>query len=131
MSPTEKQGIFGKISATIIGPKREWYAYKRRVKALPAPYAEAVEGIQRYVFHFGAINGAGAMSLFDDVINLFEQAAADGTPVRAIVGEDPVEFVDALIRNYDNEDGYVAREKNRLRAAMDKAVEDEARGDHE
>lgn len=126
MSPTEKQSLFGKISATIIGPKREWYAYKRRVKALPAPYAGAVAGIERYLFHFGAVNGPSAMALFDDVITLFEQAAADGTPVRTIVGEDPVEFVDTLIRAYDPEDGYVAREQNRLRAAMDKASDDGA-----
>jgi DNA-binding ferritin-like protein (Dps family) len=129
MSPSEKQSVFGKISATIIGPKREWYAYKRRVKALPAPYRTAVDGVEHYLFHFGAIDGPAAMSLFDDVIELFEQAAADDTPIRDLVGTDPVEFVEALIRNYDQTEGYVARQQNRLRAAMDKAATDQAGGE--
>jgi DNA-binding ferritin-like protein (Dps family) len=79
----------------------------------------AVEGVQRYIFHFGGTNDPTA--LFNDVIDLFERAAADGSPIRDIVGEDPVEFVDALIRNYQDE-GYVAREQNRLRSAIDRAA---------
>jgi DNA-binding ferritin-like protein (Dps family) len=61
-----------------------------------------------------------AASLFEDVADLFEQAAADGTPIREIVGDDPVEFVDALIRNYDR-GGYVAREQERLVRAIELA----------
>ncbi|SHN28073.1 MULTISPECIES: DUF1048 domain-containing protein [Streptomyces] len=30
----------------------------------------------------------------------FEQAAVDGTPIREIVGQDPVEFVEAFVQNY-------------------------------
>ena len=35
----------------------------------------------------------------------FEQRAADGTPVRAIVGDDPVEFVETFVRNYSGARG--------------------------
>ena len=38
--------------------------------------------------------------MFDDLADLFEQSAASDTPVREIVGEDPVEFVEAFLRNY-------------------------------
>jgi DNA-binding ferritin-like protein (Dps family) len=38
-----------------------------------------------------------AASLLEDVADLFERAAADRTPIREIVGEDPVEFVEALV----------------------------------
>lgn len=107
------------LAAKIIGPKKEWREYKRRVKALPSPYVDAVAAIQRYVFHCGGTNDPSA--LLNDIIDLFERAAADGTPLRDIVGEDPVEFADALIRNYQDE-GYVAREQNRLRSAIDKAT---------
>ena len=62
------------------------------------------------------------MSLFEDVADLFERAAADGTPIREIVGDDPVEFVEALIQNYDK--GGIARERARL-VAIDRAVADE------
>ena len=40
------------------------------------------------------------MSKFEDLADLFEQAAADGTPIREIVGKDPVEFVEAFAENY-------------------------------
>ena len=76
--------------------------------------------------HFGGVNDADSItSLFGDVIDIFERAAADGTPIRDIVGEDPVEFADALIRNYQ-QTGYVAKEQARLTGAIDKAVEEQA-----
>ena len=115
------------LSAKIIGPKKEWRAYKARVKALPKPYMEALAGVERYVMHFGGISDAGqAQSLFNDVIDIFERAAADNTPIRDIVGEDPVEFADALIRNYQ-QTGYVAKEQGRLRDSITKAVEEQGK----
>lgn len=113
------------LAAKVIGPKKEWRAYKARVKRLPAPYMEAVAAIERYLMHFGAMDTASATGLTQDLIDLFEQAAADGTPIRAIVGEDPVEFAEALIRNYDK-GGYVAREQNRLRRSIDEAAKEQS-----
>ena len=110
------------LAAKIIGPKKEWRAYKARVKALPAPYAEAVASVERYVMHFGGVNDAtSAQSLFNDVIDIFERAAADNTPIRDVVGDDPVEFADALIRNYQ-QTGYVAKEQQRLRDSISRAA---------
>ena len=63
--------------------------------------------------YFGAVDGDSATAILEDLVDLFERAAADGTPMRDIVGDDPVEFADALIANYDK-GGYVAREKRRL-----------------
>ena len=124
MAKDEEQGW---IASKIIGPKKEWRAYKARVKALPKPYMEAVAGVERYVMHFGGISDAEqAQSLFNDVIDIFEQAAADNTPIRDIVGEDPVEFADALIRNYQ-QTGYVAKEQGRLRDSITKAVEEQGK----
>ncbi|MBK6764378.1 MAG: DUF1048 domain-containing protein [Micrococcales bacterium] len=107
----------------VVGDKRRWREYKSRVAALPANYREAVEGIQRYLMYFGALDGDSANSLFEDVADLFERAAADGTPIREIVGEDPVEFVDALIRNY-RRGGYIEREQQRLIRTIDEAAGD-------
>ena len=59
--------------------------------------------------------------------HLFEQAAADGTPVREIVGEDPVEFVEAFVQNY-SEGGYVpTRGRKRLTDAIARAEEERPR----
>ncbi|HZM77490.1 MAG TPA: DUF1048 domain-containing protein [Candidatus Limnocylindrales bacterium] len=109
MSDTEKGGFFSKV----IGPKKRWRAYKARVRQLPDNYRTAVDAIERYLMHFGPMDANSAESLFEDIADLFERAAADGTPIREIVGEDPVEFVEALIGNYEK-GGYVARERNRL-----------------
>jgi DNA-binding ferritin-like protein (Dps family) len=70
------------------------------------------------------LDADSAASLFEDVADLFEQAAADGTPIREIVGDDPVEFVDALVRNY-SKGGYVDRERERLVKGIEAAERDQ------
>jgi DNA-binding ferritin-like protein (Dps family) len=120
MSDTEKGGFISKV----IGPKRRWRAYKARVQQLPENYRTTVEAIERYLMHFGPMDGDSAASLLEDVADLFERAAADGTPIREIVGEDPVEFVEALIGNYEK-GGYVTRERKRLTDAIARAEGEE------
>jgi DNA-binding ferritin-like protein (Dps family) len=120
MSDTEKGGFISKV----IGPKRRWRAYKGRVRQLPENYRTTVEAIERYLMHFGPMDGDSAASVLEDVADLFERAAADGTPIREIVGEDPVEFVEALVGNYEK-GGYVTRERERLTDAIKRAEEAE------
>ena len=122
MSDTEQGGFISKV----IGPKRRWRAYKARVRQLPPNYRTTVEAIERYLMHFGPMDGDSAASLLEDVADLFERAAADGTPIRAVVGEDPVEFVEALIGNYE-QGGYVTRERERLTNAIARAEEARSR----
>jgi DNA-binding ferritin-like protein (Dps family) len=120
MADTEKGGFISKV----IGPKRRWRAYKARVRQLPENYRTTVEAIERYLMHFGPMDGDSAASLLEDVADLFERAAADGTPIREVVGEDPVEFVEALIGNYEK-GGYVTRERERLTNAIKRAEGEE------
>ncbi len=63
--------------------------------------------------------------MFEDLADLFEQAAADGTPIREIVGEDPVEFVEAFAQNY-TEGGYITP---RVRKRLTDAIEHSAGAD--
>ena len=113
--------MFSKFISKVVGPKGQWRRYKARVRQLPPDYRTAVDAIERYLMHFGPMDGDSAASLFDDVEDLFEQAAADETPIREIVGADPVEFVEALVRNY-SKGGYVDRERERLVDAIDRAA---------
>jgi hypothetical protein len=47
---------------------------------------------------------------------------ADGIPIREIVGEDPVEFVEAFVQNY-SQGGYVpARARKRLTDAIERTA---------
>lgn len=108
------------FTSKVIGDKRRWRAYKARTRALPENYHIAVDGIERYLMYFGAVDADSAMALFDDVADLFERAAADGTPIRDIVGDDLVEFVEGLVRNYD-QGGYISRERQRLVSTIARA----------
>lgn len=121
MSDADEGGIISKFVTTVIGDKRRWRQYKARVKQLPPNYRSTVNAIERYLMHFGPVDSDSAASLFEDVADLFERAAVDGTPIREIVGEDPVEFVETLIQNY-SKGGYIAREQTRLIDAIDKAA---------
>ena len=59
--------------------------------------------------------------MFEDLADLFERAAADGTPIREIVGDDPVEFAEAFLRNY-TEGQWIDKERERLTSAIDRAA---------
>ncbi|MEV6561512.1 DUF1048 domain-containing protein [Nocardia sp. NPDC051756] len=101
-----------------LGEKRRWWQYKARVKQLPAPYHTAVDAFERYVNYSGS---GGGVSLFEDLLDLFEQSAAEGTPIREVVGQDPVEFIEAFARNYQ-EESWMSREQQRLITAIERAA---------
>ena len=109
-----------KFTAKVIGDKRRWRQYKARTRQLPENYRTAVDALERYLMYFGAADGDSAASMFEDLADLFEQAAADGTPIREIVGEDPLEFIEAFLQNY-GKGGWVTREQERLRKAIARA----------
>jgi DNA-binding ferritin-like protein (Dps family) len=109
---------------TITGPleqKRRYRRYKARVERLPASYRAAVEALQRYSYYFGHGTTEGGLLMLEDLADLFEQAAANGTPVREIVGADPVEFAEAFLRNYP-QGQWIVRERERLSSAIDRAT---------
>lgn len=106
-----------KFTTKVIGDKRRWREYKARSRRLPESYRTAIEAFERYLMYFGSADGDSAASMFEDLIDLFEQSAAAGTPIREIVGEDPVEFIDTFLRNY-SKGGWITRERERLVAAI-------------
>ncbi|GIG24510.1 DUF1048 domain-containing protein [Cellulomonas denverensis] len=101
-----------------IDQKKQYRAYKARVAALPTPYRTAVEALERYVSTLGPGKAEELQQLFDDLAELFEQSAADGVTVRAVVGEDPVEFAEELLRNYPA-GSWIVKERTRLARAID------------
>ncbi|MEV6559338.1 DUF1048 domain-containing protein [Nocardia sp. NPDC051756] len=123
MSDTANSGLIAKL----VGPKRRWRQYKTRVRQLPPNYRAAVEAIEQHMMHFVPVDGEHDASRFDDLADLFEQAAADGTPIRAIVGEDPVQFVGTFVANY-SDGGYVpARARKQLTEAITRAEQNQSR----
>jgi DNA-binding ferritin-like protein (Dps family) len=109
------------MAANWIEQKRRWWRYKARKEQLPASYRTAVDALERYANYFGGGTAEGGLAMVEDLIDLFEQGAASGTPVREIVGEDPVEFADAFLRNYP-QGQWIIRERERLNSAIDRAA---------
>jgi DNA-binding ferritin-like protein (Dps family) len=101
--------------------KRRYRQCKARIGALPEPYRSATEALERYLMYRGGITkGDVALAMLDDLIELFEQNAADGTPIRAIVGDDPVDFAEEFLQNYA--DGqWINKERDRLTQAINRA----------
>jgi DNA-binding ferritin-like protein (Dps family) len=109
-----------------IEKKRHYWRYQARIERLPASYRTAVAGLERYINHLGGIGDADSiLTMLDDLADLLEQGAANGTPIREILGEDPVEFAEAFLRNYPA--GYwITREQERLVRAVEQAEAEEA-----
>jgi DNA-binding ferritin-like protein (Dps family) len=104
--------------------KMRYRQYKARTEQLPANYYTAIDALVRYIYRFGPGTGNAVLSMLEDLVDLFEQSAANGTPVRAVVGENPVEFAETFLRNYP--DGqWMSRERERLVSAIDRAADNE------
>lgn len=109
-----------------LAAKRRWREYKARAAALPAPYRDAVKAIERYTMHTGigiSSDSDVLIQMVNDLAELFEQSAADGIPVRAVVGDDPVAFVEAFLANY-GDDSWLDKERTRFVDAINAATED-------
>jgi len=109
-----------------IAQKRRYRQYKARTSRLPADHRVAIDALERYMLYFGPGTGDGVLSMLEDLLELFEQSAANGTTVREIAGEDPAEFAEAFLRNYP-EGSWIVRERERLTAAIDRASAGERR----
>ncbi|MEU1881510.1 DUF1048 domain-containing protein [Streptosporangium sp. NPDC020072] len=122
--PDESKSRYLKYLEVVTGSleeKKRYRQYKARIKQLPENYRVAVEALERYLMHFGPVDGAGAMEMYEDLADLFEQSVSDGTPIRDVFGDDPVEFVEAFIQNYPAGQ-YRARERNRFTDAIARAA---------
>ncbi|WP_371786247.1 DUF1048 domain-containing protein [Streptosporangium subroseum] len=120
--PTEPKSRYRQYLEMVIGPledKKRWRQYKARVRELPENYRTAVEALERYLMHFGPSGQADSLlEMVEDLADLFEQSAADGIPVREVVGQDPAEFAEAFLANYPG-GSWIRRERERLSNAID------------
>ncbi|WP_030904271.1 DUF1048 domain-containing protein [Streptosporangium amethystogenes] len=122
----EPKSRYQKYLGLVIGPledKRRYRQYKARTEQLPASYHTAIDALQRYMHYFGPGDSDSLLAMLDDLVDLFEQSAANGTPLREVVGEDPVEFAEAFLRNYPK-GSWISRERNRLSNTIDRATGD-------
>ncbi len=106
--------------------KKQYKQYKARIEALPEPYGSVAKAFQRYFLYYGGVvDGETILKMMDDFVELWERAAADGTSVTAIVGDDPVEFAETFAQAYTGKQ-WIDKERARLATAIEAAE----RGDH-
>jgi len=102
--------------------KKQYKQYKARIEALPEPYATAAKAPDRYFMYYGGItDGDTLVKMLGDSADLWERAAIDGTPVIAIVGDDPVEFAETFAQAYGGT-RWIDKERARLTKAIDAAT---------
>ncbi|MGW0174223.1 DUF1048 domain-containing protein [Rhodococcus sp. NPDC003322] len=107
--------------------KKQFKRDKARIEALPEPYATAAKAIQRYLTYYGGVtDGDTLVTMFGDSVDLWERAAADGTPVRAIVGDDPVEFAETFAQAYTGKQ-WIDKERARLTQTINDVVKREGK----
>ena len=79
--------------------KRKYREYQKRVDNLPADYSFVYRKLVDYMFRFIGGDGTDMTGLCSGLLEMFEAGAADGKPVRDIIGDDPAAFCDELIRS--------------------------------
>jgi DNA-binding ferritin-like protein (Dps family) len=106
----------------VTGPleqKKQYRDAMKRLKALPEPYAGVGAAVHRYhLYCAGVVDGETSVQMTVDLVDLFDRAAADGTPVRDIVSDDPVAFAEQFAQAYNGRT-WIDRERARLVAAVD------------
>jgi len=79
--------------------KRAWRVHNRRIDALPDDYRWMMKQIQRFTWNIAA--DANAMAGLDGILELFEEAAAAGTPVLEVTGDDVAGFTLEVLSAFD------------------------------
>lgn len=105
--------------------KKQYRQYKARIDGLGEPHRTVAKAIERYLMASAmVIDGDTMVTMLGDLADLWERAAVDRTPVRDIVGDDPVEFAENFARAYSGKQ-WLDKERARLTKAVDDAVRSE------
>ncbi|TPX03201.1 DUF1048 domain-containing protein, partial [Schumannella luteola] len=96
----------------------QYRQYRAGIDALPEPYKAAAKAADRYLMYAGGItDGETLVRMLADLLELWQRAVADETPLHDIVGDDPVEFVEAFRDAYSATE-WIDKERTRLRSAI-------------
>lgn len=82
----------------IIKGKKYWWAHVARIKALPPDYRIVYQEMQQYFFKVGPVDLADGR-LLAELLDFFEESAAEGRTATEVVGTDVAAFADNLIKD--------------------------------
>lgn len=99
-----------------LNEKREYKELMKRVDALPKEYSFAFKKIQKYMYTVGAsggnINIFMDMTMFKDLVELFEISVADGRKIVDVIGNDAGNFSDEFMSAYRMDRGAMREKLN-------------------
>ncbi|WP_117149103.1 DUF1048 domain-containing protein [Paraliobacillus zengyii] len=107
--------IFEKIVVSM-NDKRVWKEMEARAKALPSEYHNAYKAIQKYMWTVGGLTEWNDISrIFNGILDMFEEGAAEGKKVTDLTGEDVAAFCDELVKDSETwKDKYSAKLNNTI-----------------
>jgi DNA-binding ferritin-like protein (Dps family) len=106
--------------------KKQYRLDKARIDGLPEPYKTVATAVHRYLMYYGGLtDGDSLVRMHTDLADLWERAALDRTPVRDLVGDDPVEFAETFAAAYAGT-RWIDKERARLITAVEEAERGES-----
>ncbi|WP_409291345.1 DUF1048 domain-containing protein [Peribacillus sp. SCS-37] len=92
--------IFEKILGSL-DEKREWKEIEARAKTLPSEYHSAYKAIQKYMWTAGGgpTGWKDISRIYNGILDLFEEGAAEGKKVTDLTGKDVEAFCDDLVKD--------------------------------
>lgn len=85
-----------------LGEKRVYKQFMKRVNALPKEYRFAFRKIEHYMYTVGPPGGDMTiftdLTMFTNLVDLFEASAAEGRQVLDVIGSDVGKFSDEFMR---------------------------------
>lgn len=75
--------------------KREWRAHVRRMGDLPADYQYTMKQIEKFMWNFAS--DGQMVAVFEEIVDLFEDGAAQGRTVLEVTGEDVAGFCQSIL----------------------------------
>lgn len=87
--------LWEKITGTDM--KEEIKTFESRVNKLPADYQVAWEEIKANLWQHSDFTGRNLMPIFDGVLGLLEETAADGQDIQEVFGDDIRGFCSTLV----------------------------------
>jgi DNA-binding ferritin-like protein (Dps family) len=100
-----------------LAEKKRWRRIQARAKALPEEYAVAYKKIQKYIWNSAAIE---TIEPFENLVDLFEDAAVRGKAVLEITGQDVAAFADELVKG---EKSYFEKLRTNLNRVITKKLD--------
>jgi DNA-binding ferritin-like protein (Dps family) len=75
---------------------KKFKTFESRAKKLPTDYQAAWEEIKTNLWEYSDLTGSNLMPVFDGVLCLFEETAADGQSVQEVLGDNIKGFCSAV-----------------------------------